>query len=55
MCNNRKKIYLQNLCYWNVDLQEIYFHQEVNERFKEKNNIIISTYYESKSTGKGFL
>ena len=37
MCNNRKKIYLQNLCYWNVDLQEAYFSpREVNERFKEK-------------------
>ena len=32
-----KKIYLQNLCYWNVDLQEAYFSpKEVNERFKEK-------------------
>ena len=32
-----KKIYLQNLCYWNVDLQEAYFSpREVNERFKEK-------------------
>ena len=30
-----KKILLQNLNYWNVDLQEAYFSpKEVNERFK---------------------
>jgi len=32
-----KKILLQNLNYWNVDLQEAYFSpKEVNERFKSK-------------------
>jgi len=30
-----KEILLQNLNYWNVDLQEAYFSpKEVNERFK---------------------
>ena len=30
-----KKIQLQNLSYWNVDLQEAYFSpKEVNDRFK---------------------
>ena len=30
-----KEINLQNLTYWNVDLQEAYFSpKEVNERFK---------------------
>ena len=30
-----KEIQLQNLTYWNVDLQEAYFSpKEVNERFK---------------------
>ena len=30
-----KKILLQNLNYWNVDLQEAYYSpKEVNERFK---------------------
>ena len=36
-----KEIKLQNLNYWNVDLQEAYFSpKEVNERFKfkKKNN-----------------
>ena len=32
-----KKIALQNLNYWNVDLQEAYFSPiEVNERIKQK-------------------
>ena len=32
-----KKILLNDLCYWNVDLQEAYFSpKEVNERFKIK-------------------
>ncbi len=32
-----KEIELQNLNYWNVDLQEAYFSpKEVNERFKSK-------------------
>ncbi len=32
-----KEILLQDLCYWNVDLQEAYFSpKEVNERFKIK-------------------
>ncbi len=32
-----KKIMLQNLNYWNVDLQEAYYSPvEVNERFKNK-------------------
>ena len=31
-----KKILLQNLSYWNVDLQEAYFSpKEVNERFQK--------------------
>ena len=31
-----KKILLQNLNYWNVDLQEAYFSpKEVNERYKK--------------------
>ena len=30
-----KKIQLQNLNYWNVDLQEVYFSpKEANERYK---------------------
>ena len=30
-----KKIFLKNLNYWNVDLQEAYFSpKEVNERYK---------------------
>ena len=34
-----KKILLQNLNYWNVDLQEAYFSPiEVNERYKNKKN-----------------
>jgi hypothetical protein len=33
---SEKKILLQDLNYWNVDLQEAYFSpKEVNERFKE--------------------
>ena len=33
MCNNRQKNKLQNLNYWNVDLQEAYYSpKEVNER-----------------------
>ena len=32
-----KKILLQNLNYWNVELQEAYFSPiEVNERFKQQ-------------------
>ena len=32
-----KKIKLQNLHYWNVDLQEAYFSPfEVNERYKKR-------------------
>ena len=32
-----KEIYLRNLSYWNVDLQEAYFSAiEANERFKSK-------------------
>ena len=32
-----KKILLQNLNYWNVDLQEAYYSPiEANERFKKK-------------------
>ena len=32
-----KEIKLQNLDYWNVDLQEAYFSpKEANERFREK-------------------
>ena len=32
-----KKILLENLNYWNVDLQEAYFSPiEVNERYKNK-------------------
>ena len=34
-----KKISLQNLNYWNVDLQEAYFSpKEANERFKKLQN-----------------
>ena len=38
-----KEIKLQNLNYWNVDLQEAYYSPfEVNERFKkEKNKILL--------------
>ena len=33
---SEKKILLQDLNYWNVDLQEAYFSpKEVNERFKD--------------------
>ena len=32
-----KEIYLRNLSYWNVDLQEAYFSAiEANERFKSR-------------------
>ena len=31
-----KEIELQNLNYWNVDLQEAYFPVEVNERLKNQ-------------------
>ena len=32
-----KEIYLRNLSYWNVDLQEAYFSAiEANERFKSQ-------------------
>ncbi len=32
-----KEIKLENLCYWNVDLQEAYFSPiEANERFKNQ-------------------
>ena len=32
---SEKKIFLKNLNYWNVDLQEAYFSpKEVNERYK---------------------
>ena len=35
MCCFRKRNKLENLNYWNVDLQEAYFSPiEVNERFK---------------------
>ena len=34
---SEKEIPLQNLTYWNVDLQEAYFSpKEVNERFKSE-------------------
>ena len=34
-----KKIQLQNLSYWNVDLQEAYFSaKEANERFRSQKN-----------------
>ena len=34
-----KEILLENLNYWNVDLQEAYFSAiEANERFKNKKN-----------------
>ena len=34
-----KEILLENLNYWNVDLQEAYFSPvEVNERYKNKKN-----------------
>ena len=34
-----KKILLENLNYWNVDLHEAYFSPiEVNERYKNKKN-----------------
>tara|TARA_B100001248_G_scaffold171916_1_gene130231 strand:- start:5882 stop:6076 length:195 start_codon:yes stop_codon:yes gene_type:complete len=34
-----KEIQLENLNYWNVDLQEAYFSPiEVNERYKNKKN-----------------
>ena len=34
-----KEIYLQNLNYWNVDLQEAYFSPiEVKERLKKQKN-----------------
>ena len=34
-----KKINLENLTYWNVELQEAYYSpSEVNERFKSLNN-----------------
>ena len=38
ICSVSKKIiYIQNLNYWNVDLQEAYFSpKEANERFKNK-------------------
>ena len=45
-----KEIQLQNLNYWNVDLQEAYFSPiEANERFKNQKNKFISIYCESRS------
>tara|TARA_B110000967_G_C18357461_1_gene304273 strand:+ start:235 stop:435 length:201 start_codon:yes stop_codon:yes gene_type:complete len=40
MCSiSKKKILLENLNYWNVELQEAYFSPiEVNIRYKELNN-----------------
>ena len=36
MCCFRKEIKLQNLNYWNVELQEAYFSPiEANERYKK--------------------
>ena len=52
-----KKILLQNLNYWNVDLQEAYFSpKEANQRFKNFKKIItfISTYHVSKSIDLDF-
>ena len=49
-----KEIKLENLSYWNVDLQEAYFSPiEVNQRFKKNNTT--STYYESKSIETDFF
>ena len=42
-----KEIKLQNLDYWNVDLQEAYFSpKEANARFKEKTLPLLQKYYE---------
>ena len=53
-----KKINLNNLNYWNVDLQEAYFSFKEahlkNEEIKKK-IVIISTYHETKSIGQVFL
>ena len=50
-----KKILLENLNYWNVDLQEPYFsYLEANLK-REKINNFISIYYESISIEKDFL
>ena len=36
---SKKKILIEDLTYWNVDLQEAYFSPiEVNERYKNKKN-----------------
>ena len=52
-----KEILLQDLNYWNVDLQEAYFSPvEVNKKFKtEKKITTISSDYESKSIDQDFL
>ena len=56
MCYIRKRNTLQNLNYWNVDLQEAYFSPiEAKERFKIKKNNFISIYCASKSIDLDFL
>ena len=36
---SKQKVYLQNLNYWNVELQEAYYSPlEANERYKELKN-----------------
>ena len=51
-----KEIQLQNLNYWNVDLQEAYFSsKEANERYKGTKKIIFtSIYYASRSIDLDF-
>ena len=45
-----KKINLQNLNYWNVELQEAYYSpKEVIQRYKLQKNNFISIYHVSKS------
>ena len=49
-----KEIKLENLNYWNVDLQEAFFSIEANERFKTQKIISISICYVSKSIDLDF-
>ena len=54
---SKQKIYLQNLNYWNVELQEAYFsYKEAQlKREAEKKRLIISTYRETISIEKDFF
>ena len=49
-----KKIPIDKLTYWNVELQEAYYSYVEASIKKRSIKIIISTYYETKSIGQDF-